>query len=85
MRATITVCGVGQRKTGVSTKTNKPYDFQAVSFTYPDQYTTGEAAATALINGPDIDSIGGQIMIGMQYDVVYHTFGGKVIIDALLA
>ena len=85
MRATITVCGIGERKRGVSTKNNQPYDFQAVSFTYPDKWTTGEAAATALVDGSYIDAVGGQIMIGMQYDAVYHTYGGKVIIDALLA
>ena len=85
MRTTITVCGVGQRKTGVSPKNNQPYDFQQVSFTYPDKWTTGEAAATSLVNGSDIDAVGGQIMVGMQYDAVYHTYGGKVIIDALLA
>ena len=84
MRATIRVCGLGQRRSGVSSKTNKPFDFQSVSFTYDDAYTTGEAAATALVNGPDIDSLGG-LKIGQEYDAVYHTYNGKVIIDALLA
>ena len=84
MRATITVVGLGQRKQGISDKTKKPYDFQNVSFTYPDAYTTGESAATSLVGGPDIDAVGG-LRIGQQYDVAYHTYSGKVIIDAIIA
>lgn len=83
-RTTIKVTGVQERRSGISDKTKKPYDFQSVSFVYDEPHTAGQAAATALINGPDIDAIGGQIVIGQEYDVVYHTYGGKVLVDCLI-
>ena len=84
MRAYITIVGLGQRKSGVSQKTNKPYDFQPVSFVYDDAYTTGQKAATANIPGPDIDSLGG-LKIGQAYDAVFHNYNYTVVVDALLA
>lgn len=84
MRAYIKVVGMGPRKKGVSSKTNKPYDFQPVSFLYDDAYTTGQKAATANVSGPDIDSLGG-LNIGQEYDVVFHLYNNQVVIDALLA
>ena len=84
MRSNITVVGLGQRKTGYSEKTQSNYDFQPVSFTYDDKYTTGQKAATANISGEEIDALGG-LKIGQVYDVVWHPFKNSVIIDALLA
>ena len=84
MRSYITIVGLGQRKSGVSQKTNKPYDFQPVSFTYDDPNTVGQKAATSNIAGPDIDALGG-LKIGQVYDVVWHPFKNSVIVDALLA
>ena len=84
MRSYITIVGLGQRKSGVSQKTNKPYDFQPVSFTYDDPNTVGQKAATSNIAGPDIDALGG-LKIGQQYDAVYHNYNNAVIVDALLA
>lgn len=84
MRANITVVGLGQRRTGVSKNTNKPYDFQPVSFLYDDQYTTGQKAATANFAGSDVDAVGG-MNIGQEYDVVFHFYNNQPIIDALLA
>lgn len=84
MRSNITIVGLGQRKMGVSQKTNKPYDFLPVSFTYDDPFFTGQKAATANIPGPDIDNIGG-LKIGQQYDAVFHNYNNAVVIDALLA
>lgn len=84
MRAFMTVVGLGARRSGVSSKSGKPYDFQSVSVNYPDQYTTGLRAATVNISGPDIDSIGG-LKIGQEYDVVYHNYNNQVVVDALLA
>lgn len=83
MRAYMKVVGLGARRSGVSSKTNKPYDFQAVSVLYDDQYTTGQKAATVNISGKDVDSVGG-LHIGQEYDVVFHTYNNQVVIDALL-
>lgn len=50
MRTTITIKGVGSRKAGISSKTQKPYDFTPVHFTYDSPYVTGEAAACSSID-----------------------------------
>lgn len=84
MRANITIVGLGQRKSGVSQKTNKNYDFQPVSFLYDDPYTTGQKAVTANVPGADIDSMGG-LKIGQAYDAVFHNYNNTVVVDALLA
>lgn len=84
MRANITVVGLGKRMTGTSKKNNKPYDFQAVSFLFDDQFTTGQKAATANFSGSDVDAVGG-MNIGQEYDVVMHFYNNQPIIDALLA
>ncbi len=84
MRNTIQIVGLGDRMKGTSKKTGKDYDFQSVSFLYPDKFTTGMKAATAAINGAELDAIGG-LSIGMEYDAVYHTGPGNAIyIDAIL-
>lgn len=84
MRAYMKVVGLGNRMTGNSKKTGKPYDFQAVSVLYDDQYTTGQKASTVNISGKDVDSVGG-LCIGQEYDVVFHTYNNQVVVDALLA
>lgn len=83
MRANMTIVGFGQRRKGVSSKTNKPYDFQSVSVLYDDQYTVGQKAATVNMSGPDIDAKGG-LNIGQELDVVFHTYNNSVVIDAVL-
>lgn len=83
MRVYMKVVGLGSRKTGVSSKTNKPYDFQPVSVVYDDAYTTGQKAATVNMSGPDIDAKGG-LNIGQELDVVFHTYNNSVVIDAVL-
>lgn len=86
MRANIEVVGLGQRRTGVSNKngTQRAYDFQPVSILFDDQWTTGRKAATVNVSGTDIDAMGG-LMIGGQYDAVYHQYQNTIAIDAILA
>lgn len=84
MRSNITIVGLGQRRTGYSEKTQSNYDFQPVSFTYDDKYTTGQKAATANISGEEIDAVGG-LKIGQEYEAVWHSIKNQVIVDALLA
>lgn len=85
MRANITVVGLGKRMKGVSPKTGNAYDFQSVSFLFDDKWTTGRRAATCMVQGVDIDAVGGQLMIDADYDVVYHTIKDAVYIDAVLS
>lgn len=69
-KTNIEIVGLGKRMKGVSTKNGgKPYDFQNVSFLYDDRFVTGQKAATCIIQGVDIDAIGG-IMIGQVYPAV---------------
>lgn len=84
MRTVANVVGVGQRMTGVSKKSGKAYDFQSIAITYCDGRIAGEAAATPMMNGPDIDAIGG-ICVGDHLDIVAHEYNGKLLIDAVLA
>lgn len=48
MRKIINIVGVGDRKQGIS-KSNKPYDFTPISFTFEDPYMTGLKAANTLL------------------------------------
>ena len=83
MRTVANVVGVGQRKQGVSKNSGKPYDFQSVSFTYSDPKIIGEAAATALLSGPELDAIGG-VKPGDCLDIFCREFGGKVMVDGIV-
>lgn len=46
MRTTIEVIGVGQRKSGISKKNNRPYDMTDISFKYDHQQFRGVKAET---------------------------------------
>lgn len=73
IRTPIEIVGLGNRMTGTSKKTNKPYDFQSVSFMYADKYTTGMAAGTTTLDGSTLDAIPGGIQIGNTYDAIVET------------
>lgn len=59
MRTQIKIIGLGKRMKGTSSKTGKDYDFQSVSFAFPDKYTDGVKAANCNMQGADIDACGG--------------------------
>ena len=81
MRKTVNVCGVNHRK-GTSAKTGKSYDFTELHFTYQDEYVTGLKCANAVA---DQSMVGNrEIMVGEDLDMVFHTFNGKVFVDAIL-
>lgn len=84
MRTVANVVGVGQRKQGVSKNSGKAYDFQTVAITYCEGRIAGEAAASPLMNGADLDAIGG-VRVGDHLDIVAHEYNGKLVIDAVLA
>ena len=44
MRKTIQIVGVGERKTGVSKRNGKEYDFTEFAFTYEDGFFRGHKA-----------------------------------------
>lgn len=84
MRNQAKVIGLGKRMKGVSTKTNRLYDFQTVVFAVPDRFIAeGVGAFTATVPGSDIDAIGG-IRLNQMCDIVYHTHNNTTYIDALL-
>ena len=83
MRTVAKVVGVGQRMKGTSKKTGKGYDFQTLCINYCDGRIAGEAAASPLINGPDLDAVGG-VNVGDQLDIFCHEFGGKLVIDGII-
>lgn len=84
MRTVANVVGVGQRRQGVAKSSGRAYDFQSVAITYCDGRMAGEAAATPLVNGPDLDAIGG-VKVGDHLDMVCHEFQGKLIVDAIIS
>lgn len=73
MRTPIEIVGLGNRMKGVSEKTKKPYDFQTVSFLFPDKFTTGMNAGTNTLDGSVLDAIPGGLTIGNTYDAVIET------------
>ena len=83
MRTNIKIVGIGDRKAGVSPKNGKPYDFQPISFVYPDKFTKGLKAATANVSGDMIDAIGG-LKLDEEREIFYHTYNNSVQIDGIL-
>lgn len=83
MRTNIKIVGIGDRKAGVSAKTNRPYDFLPVSFVYPDRFTKGLKAATSNVSGDLVDSVGG-LKLDDEREIFYHTFNNSVVIDGIL-
>lgn len=59
MRTKIKIIGLGKRMKGTSSKNGKEYDFQNVSFAFPDKFTDGVKAANCNMQGADIDACGG--------------------------
>ena len=82
MKKEITIVGVGQRMSGTSKKTGKPYDFTEISFTYEDEQTEGVKACCSLVDQSILE--GYEISPGWVHDVVMHYNMGKVVVDAFL-
>ena len=51
------IVGIGKRKSGVSRKNNKPYDFTPVSLLYEVPGVTGRVAITLNLQSADIAAI----------------------------
>lgn len=81
MRKIVNVCGVNAMK-GKSKKTGKEYDFVELHFTYQDGNVIGLKCANATV---DRGIVGDRdIMVGEDLDMVFHTFNGRVYVDAVL-
>lgn len=81
MRKVVNVCGVNHAK-GVSKKTNNPYDFTEIHFTYQDDYVAGLKADNAIINQKMLGDR--EIMVGEDLDLVFHVYQNRVVVDAVL-
>lgn len=83
MRAKMKIVGLGERKSGVSTKNGKAYDFIPVSFVYPDKFIEGVKAATANVSWDMVEAIGG-IELNQEREMFYHTYNNNIVIDGIL-
>ena len=81
MRKTVNVCGVNH-VSGISKKTDKPYDFTEIHFTYQDDYVAGLKADHATVNQSMIGNR--QILVGEDLDMVFHVYQNRVVVDAVL-
>ena len=83
MRTVAKVVGIGARKSGISNKTNRPYDFTPFHLIYKDKGTEGAAAASPLVDQSILDPIP-LPKIGDEIDIVYHFANGNMTVDAIL-
>lgn len=83
MRAKMKVVGLGERKSGVSTKNNKPYDFIPISFIFEDKFTEGFKAATSNVGYDMVEDIGG-IKVNEEREMFFHTYNNNIVIDGIL-
>ena len=77
------VVGLGERKSGVSTKNNKPYDFIPISFIFEDKFTEGFKAATSNVGYDMVEAIGG-IKVNKEREMFFHTYNNTIVIDGIL-
>lgn len=82
MRKSMTVVGIGAKKSGIGKKSGKAYEFTEYSFIYEDSNTAGHKAETIAIS-PEV--IGNRkIAVGDTLDIVCHQFNFKTTVDAIL-
>lgn len=82
MRKTVQILGVGQRKSGNSKKSGKPYDFQEISIAYDSPGFAGLRCETITVDSNIIGER--QFVSGEVVDMVFHQFNFKTYIDAIL-
>lgn len=83
MRAKMKIVGLGERKSGISKKNNKPYDFISVSVVYPDKFVEGFKADTCNVDYGMVDAVGG-LVLNEERDVFFHTYNNALVIDGIL-
>lgn len=82
MRKTVQIMGIGQRKSGTSKKTGKPYDFLEISIGYDSPGFTGLRCETICISSSLIGAT--ELVPGEFVDIVSHEYNFKTYIDAIL-
>lgn len=85
MRRYINIVGVGQRRKGVSEKSNRPYDFTPIAFTYEHESMSGLAAGQTLLSAdccpPGYNpSVGETVEVFMRMDYKSR----QIVIDGVL-
>ena len=82
MRKTVQIMGVGPRKSGVSKRTGKPYDFTEISIGYDSPDFSGQRCETVAV---DASLFNGVVFTpGEVIDIVCHEYNFKMVIDAIL-
>lgn len=81
MRTTIEIIGVGQRKSGISKKTNRAYDMTEYSIKYDHQHFAGAKAETIAIPAETI--AGRHIAVGDILDVEMFQMNFKTYIGCI--
>lgn len=82
MRKIVQVVGVGQRKSGLSRRTGKKYDFTEVSISYEDDEFVGLKCETVPFDAP---IIGDRVLApGDTLDCIMHQSNFKTYVDAIL-
>ena len=79
MKRTEKIVGIGHR-TGISKKTNNPYDFYIAFTTYHENGVEGIATGQHFINDYDVVSL----IIGNEYDIISHYVNGREYVDAII-
>ena len=82
MRATVQIMGVGPRKTGISKRTQKPYDFTEISIGYEFGDFIGQRCETVAVDASVLN--GASLAPGEVIDIVCHEYNFKLVIDAIL-
>lgn len=82
MRKTVQIMGVGSRKTGISKRTQKPYDFTEISIGYDSPDFFGQRCETVAVDASLLNGVA--LAPGEVIDIVCHEYNFKLVIDAIL-
>lgn len=81
MRTTITIVGVGQRKSGISKKNNRAYDMTEFSIEYEHQMFNGVKAETVAIPAETIGTrniVPGEVLDVEMFQMNFKTYIGCI-------
>ena len=73
MRAKAKIVGIGSRRSGISTKNNKAYDFTPISFVYEETGVNGFAANTANVDQSVLSAVPG-LNVNAEVDIIYSSY-----------
>ena len=73
MRAKAKIVGIGNRRSGISTKNNKAYDFTPISFVYEDSGVNGFAANTANVDQSVLAAVPG-LNVNDEVDIIFSSY-----------